>query len=268
VEALMPSPVAWVGVAALGLIIGSFLNVCIHRLPRRESIVHPRSRCPDCGGLIRWYDNIPLLSYAFLRGRCRGCGTSISWVYPAVEAANAAAYLALAARYGTGLTFALLAAFISAVIALVVIDARHQILPDRITLPLLGVGLVSSLWSPEVSAAQSLIGAAVGAAAPALLLLLWQWCFGIEGMGWGDVKMLAMVGSFLGPARAVLTLLSGACLGAVVGLSLLAARRGTLRTPLPFGVFLGIAAAAALWWGNDVVDWYAVRLKAVWGAGS
>lgn len=264
----MPPAAIWTLVAVLGLLIGSFLNVCIHRLPRHESIVHPRSRCPGCGTLIRWYDNVPVLSYVFLRGRCRGCGTRISWIYPAVETANAAAYVALAVRYGTGFTFVLLAAFASSLIALIVIDARHQILPDLITLPLLALGLASSPWSPEVSLTQALAGAALGAAAPAALLLLWKWSFGIDGMGWGDVKMLAMVGSFLGPARALLTLLSGACLGAVVGVSLMLVRRGTLRTPLPFGVFLGIAAAAALWWGNDVVGWYAVRLKAAWGTGA
>ncbi len=264
----MPPPAMWVFVAILGLLIGSFLNVCIHRLPRRESIVHPRSRCPGCGSLIRWYDNIPVLSYVFLRGRCRGCATRISWVYPAVERANAVAYVALADRYGTGFTFVLLAAFASSLIALVVIDARHQILPDLITLPLLVLGLASSPWSPEVSLTRALAGAALGAAAPAALLLLWKGSFGIDGRGWGDVKMLAMVGSFLGPARALVTLLSGACLGAVVGVSLMLVRRGTLRTPLPFGVFLGLAAAAALWWGNDVVDWYAVRLRAAWGAGA
>ncbi|MEE9217919.1 MAG: prepilin peptidase [Acidobacteriota bacterium] len=264
----MPPPAILAFVAVLGLLIGSFLNVCIHRLPRRESIVHPRSRCPGCGALICWYDNVPVLSYVFLRGRCRGCGTHISWIYPAVEAANAAAYVALAVRYGTGFTFVLMAAFASSLIALIIIDARHQILPDLITLPLLALGFASSPWSPEVSLTQALAGAALGAAAPAALLLLWKWSFGIDGMGWGDVKMLAMVGSFLGPARALLTLLSGACLGAVVGVSLMLMRRGTLRTPLPFGVFLGIAAAAALWWGNDVVGWYAVRLKAAWGTGA
>ncbi len=264
----MPPQLIWPGVAVLGLILGSFLNVCIHRLPRRESIVQPRSCCPRCRALIRWYDNLPLLSYALLGGRCRACHAPISWVYPAVEAANAVAYVALFWRYGAGVAFVLLAVLASAVLALVVIDARHQILPDRITLPVLALGLLGSPWNPEVTCLQSLVGVLVGAAAPAALLLLWQWSFGVEGMGWGDVKMLAMIGSFLGPARAVLTLLAGACLGAIVGVSMMAARRGSLRTPLPFGFFLGIAAAGALWRGAGLVAWYAARLSAAWGVGS
>jgi leader peptidase (prepilin peptidase)/N-methyltransferase len=260
VEALMPPEVAWAGVAALGLILGSFLNVCIHRLPRGGSIVHPRSSCPGCGALIRWFDNVPLVSFLLLRGRCRGCGARISWVYPLVEAANAAAYLALYARYGPGAAFALFAVFASALIALVVIDARHQILPDRITLPLLVLGAAGSGLNPEVTWTQALAGAALGAAAPAALLLAWERLFGVEGMGWGDVKMLAMIGAFLGPGRVLLTLMAGACLGALFGAALMARRRGTLRTALPFGVFLGIAAALSLWRGADLLSWYAARL--------
>jgi len=258
----MPEQAVWAAVGALGLIVGSFLNVCIHRLPLRQSVVHPRSRCAACAAPIAWYDNIPLLSYLLLRGRCRGCRARISWVYPAVEAVNAGAYLALYARWGAAPALAVLAAFVSALIALVMIDARHQILPDRITLPMLGLGLATSGINPEVTWSGSIAGAVLGAAAPAALLLLWQWCFGIEGMGWGDVKMLAMIGSFLGPGRAAVTLLAGACLGAAVGVGMMAARRGTLRTALPFGVFLGLAAAGALGWGAPVVGWYAQRLAA------
>lgn len=264
-ETLIPPAVAWPAVGALGLIVGSFVNVCIHRLPRRESIVRPRSRCPGCGALIRWYDNVPVVSYALLRGRCRDCARRISGAYPAVEAANAAAYLVLYGRCGPTPPFLILAAFASALIALVVIDARHQILPDRITLPMLALGLLTSGPSPEVTWAQSVGGALVGAAAPAALLLGWRWLFRVEGMGWGDVKMLAMIGAFLGPARSLITLLAGACLGAVVGLGMMAARHGTLRTPLPFGVFLGVTAAASLWWGAGVADWYLARLAAAWG---
>jgi leader peptidase (prepilin peptidase)/N-methyltransferase len=261
-EALLPPEAAWAAVAALGLIFGSFLNVCIHRLPRRESILRPRSRCPGCGSLIRWFDNVPLVSFALLGGRCRTCRAPIDWSYPAVEAANAAAYLLLYARYGAGAAFAILAAFASSLIVLVVIDARHQILPDRITLPMLALGLATSGVSPEVSWLDSLRGAALGAAAPAALLLGWQWIFKVEGMGWGDVKMLGMVGAFLGPWRALLTLLGGACLGALVGAGLMARGKGSLKTPLPFGVFLGIMAAAVLWRGSDLLRWYAARLAA------
>jgi leader peptidase (prepilin peptidase)/N-methyltransferase len=266
VEALMPQAVVWAGVAALGLILGSFLNVCIHRLPRGASIVRPRSCCPGCGALIRWYDNVPLLSFLLLRGRCRGCGARISWVYPLVEAANAAAYLALYARYGAGPASALFAAFASALVVLVVIDARHQILPDRITLPVLALGLAGSGLNPEVTWTQALAGAALGAAAPAALLLGWKRIFGVEGMGWGDVKMLAMVGAFLGPGRVLLTLMAGACLGALFGAALMARGRGSLRTALPFGVFLGAAAALALWRGADLLAWYAARLFDAGGA--
>jgi leader peptidase (prepilin peptidase)/N-methyltransferase len=260
VEALMPPAAAWAGVAALGLVLGSFLNVCIYRLPRGGSLVHPRSFCPHCGALIRWFDNVPLLSFLVLRGRCRGCGAPISWVYPLVEAVNAAAYLALFSRYGPGPAFALLALFASSLVALVAIDARHQILPDRITLPVLAAGVAGAGLNPEVTWIQALAGAALGAAAPAALLLGWERLFGVEGMGWGDVKMLAMIGAFLGPGRTLLTLVAGACLGALFGLALIARRRGTLRTALPFGVFLGIAAGLSLWRGADLLAWYGARL--------
>ncbi|MGD8376520.1 MAG: prepilin peptidase [Acidobacteriota bacterium] len=230
----------------LGLLVGSFLNVCIHRLPLGMSVVHPRSSCPRCRRSVAWYDNVPLLSYLWLGGRCRHCSTPISPVYPGIEAANGALYGGLVLVYGPEPSAALLAAFGSAVLALIVIDLRHRILPDAITLPMVTAGLAFSFVSPLVTTPEAIVGAAAGYGIPWGIGAVYRRLRGREGMGRGDLKMLAMVGAFTGWQGVLFTLGAGSILGACVGIPWALARREGLGAALPFGTFLGMAALADL----------------------
>jgi len=245
----------------LGLVVGSFLNVCIHRLPRDRSIVAPRSACPRCRGVLPWYDNVPLLSYLWLAARCRRCGNPISPLYPAVEAANAFLYGALFVAHGVRPETFLLAAFASAILALIVIDAQHQILPNAITLPGIAVGLAGSFVNPAVLPRDALVGAALGWAIPWTIGEIYRWVRGRAGMGMGDLKMLAMVGAFLGWQGVLFTLGLGSLLGALVGVPYALARGKGMQAALPFGTFLGLAALVDLLGGRShVLDWLGLTL--------
>jgi leader peptidase (prepilin peptidase)/N-methyltransferase len=181
-----------------GMVVGSFLNVCICRLPRDESVVFPPSHCPQCDYLIRWYDNIPLLSYLLLRGRCRGCGTRISIQYPLVELLNGLLTLALFLRFGPTLAFLVLFLFCSALVVITFIDLEHQIIPDEISLPGIVIGFICSFFLPGHSWLNSLLGILLGGGSLLLVAYAYQWLTGKEGMGGGDIKLLAMMGAFLG----------------------------------------------------------------------
>jgi leader peptidase (prepilin peptidase)/N-methyltransferase len=245
-----------VAVALSGLAIGSFLNVVIHRLPRGESLWLPRSRCPACGALIGARDNVPLLAYLVLRGRCRACGAAISARYPLVEAATAAAFAGCLWRFGPGPEAVVGALLCCLLIALALIDLENLLLPDALTLPGIAVGWGLQLWVPE----PGLLGAVEGALGGAGLLFLlgeaWSWLRDEEAMGLGDAKLLAMVGAFLGWRGVLATLALGALLGAAVGIGLILARRGSLKSRLPFGTFLAAAALAALFGGPALVEPY------------
>jgi leader peptidase (prepilin peptidase)/N-methyltransferase len=240
---------------AFGLVIGSFANVLIHRLPRRESIVHPGSHCPACGTPIRWYQNVPLLSYLALRGRCSSCGAAISPRYPIVEGTMGGLFVLGAWRWGPTPDTAAAWAFILLCVPLGLIDLEHQILPDRLTYPGIVLGLILSPFVSWTSPWSSLIGAALGAGLPALLIGAYA-LFGVEAMGWGDVKFLAMAGAFLGWKGLLLTMLGGALLGSVIGGAYLVASGKGRRTPLPFGTFLAAAALVSLFVGARVWEWY------------
>ena len=266
---------------ALGAIIGSFLNVCIHRLPRDLSIVRPRSCCPGCGRLIAWYDNVPILSFLMLRARCRGCGAPIAARYPLVEAVTAGLFLALALLRGPGVAFAAGAAFAAALVVLIVIDAEHQILPDAVTLPGIALGLLLAplegwLEPPGPGPRGLLLDRFLAAVLGYLLLFAvnasyrgWQALKGVpaadrlDGIGRGDFKLLAMIGAFLGTRLMLFTLFAGAVTGAVWGIYLMAFHGYGWRSKLPYGVFLGAAAILALFVGEPIVRWYAGRLVAL-----
>lgn len=240
----------------LGLIVGSYLNVVIHRLPRGLSTVLPRSRCPACGAAISPRDNLPLVSYLLLRGRCRHCQASIPLRYPAVEAITGLLFLGSLLRFGFTVDALVAALFCCLMIALAGIDAEHYVLPDRITLPGIVAGLALSPWVAWNSLLAAFAGAALGGG---LLLALWGGWYllrGEEGMGLGDVKMLAMVGAFLGWKGALVTLFFGAVAGALVGLALLWRGRGGLKTRLPFGSFLALGGLVALFAGPALVAAY------------
>ncbi|MEW5764815.1 MAG: prepilin peptidase [Acidobacteriota bacterium] len=232
----------------LGLVWGSFANVLIHRLPRGESVVSPGSRCPACAAPIRWFQNVPLLSWVALRGRCASCRTPISPRYPLVEAAMGGLFLACAAAFGPSPASAIGALFSFLALCLGLIDLEHQILPDRLTLPGIALGLGSSFFVPWTTPWASLLGAVLGAALPAALIGAYA-LFSVEAMGWGDVKLLAMLGAFLGWKGMLLALFGGALIGTLAGGAYLLAAGKDRRTPLPFGTFLCAAGLGALFWG-------------------
>lgn len=252
-------------VVFVGLIVGSFLNVCIHRLPKRQSVIFPRSRCPQCGRPIPAWENIPLLSYLFLRGKCAGCGHPISWVYPTVEAVTALSFFLLYRKFQMTLPLAVNAFLFAMLIVLVFIDLFERILPDLITLGGAVAGLLlspvqsgefltgDSLWD---SLSGSLLGAFLGGGILWLVAAAYLKIKRIEGMGFGDIKMMVMVGAFLGWRYAWMTIFLGSLIGAVVGaLFILMFRKGR-RYELPFGSFLGLAAMVAVLWGGRLLDWY------------
>jgi leader peptidase (prepilin peptidase) / N-methyltransferase len=241
-------------VAMFGLVVGSFLNVCIYRLPRRESIVFPPSRCARCNRKLNWYENIPVLSWLVLRARCRTCGERISLMYPIVEACTAAVFVLVFVEYGPtllGLSRLLLAA---ALIVLFVIDLQHQILPNAITLPGIALGFAFSIFVPP-GPRDSLIGLLLGGAVPWAIAEAYLRIRGHEGLGMGDVKMLAMIGAFLGWKLMLVTLLIASFSGSLVGLGFIAAGKGA-RYALPFGTFLAVGALAATLAGDRFLEWY------------
>jgi leader peptidase (prepilin peptidase)/N-methyltransferase len=279
----LPRPVACGFTVALGAIIGSFLNVVIHRLPREESIVFPNSRCPACAGAISPFDNIPVISYLILRGRCRSCRARISPRYPAVEALTATLFGLVFLRDGLtlGLPFDLV--FTTALIALVFIDAEHMLLPNAITYPGMVFALIARIVIPliagtsffddlpglmhsrlgtwpvwAVSVAGALIGALVGGGSLWLMGWLWERLRGVEAMGLGDVKMMFMVGAYLGWRLTIFTIFLGVLTGSVAGIFLmLKSGRRDMQMLLPFGIFLGAGALLAMFVGGRVVAWYA-----------
>ncbi len=252
----MPSLPLLVIAAALGLVIGSFLNVCIYRLPRGQSIVWPASRCTSCGRALSWYENIPVLSYAVLRGACRTCRAPISPVYPAVELATAAVFVAEAWHLGLEPLLAARLVFACAMIVLFVVDLRHRILPNAITIGGVVAGFAFSVaMAPGWSS--SLIGIIAGGGSLLLIAEAYRWVRHEEGLGLGDVKMLAMIGAFLGWKLMLLTLVLSSLLGSIVGIMMIAGRKGDIKYALPFGTFLAAGALVASLAGDGIVAWYA-----------
>ncbi|GAB4255149.1 MAG: A24 family peptidase [Acidobacteriota bacterium] len=260
-----------------GLVVGSFLNVCIYRLPRGISIVFPGSRCPHCGRKIRPWENVPVLSFLLLRGRCAGCGMPISWRYPAVELLTALLFLALYHRFGWSPALPVNMILVSSLIVLTIVDLTHRILPDVVTLGGTVVGILVSPWQAAEFFAlpgswspggemvnhvtQSLLGVLFGAGFLWLVARLYRAIRGVEGMGMGDIKMMAMVGAFLGWQLCWLTILLGSFLGALVGgLYIWLSGQGR-RYELPFGTFLGIAALACVFLGPQLVSSYVAFLQ-------
>jgi leader peptidase (prepilin peptidase) / N-methyltransferase len=250
------SPLWPVVALALGLIVGSFSNVCIHRLPLRQSVVKPRSRCPHCGAEIAAWDNVPLLSYVILGGRCRHCRAGISIRYPLVEATNGALYLGLSLQYGASLRAFALMAFVTAMLVLSLIDLEHRILPNVITLPGIAVGLAASLLPGPPGPLSAAVGAAGGYLAFWAVAEAYRRTRGVEGLGQGDWKMTAMIGAFLGWDQLLLAVLIASVTGTLVGLGLIAFRGGNGKYALPLGTFLGLAGIVVAFLGEPVTTWY------------
>jgi leader peptidase (prepilin peptidase) / N-methyltransferase len=241
--------------ALLGLAVGSFLNVCIHRLPRDQSLNSPPSRCPSCEYRLRWFDNIPVLSYVLLGGRCRKCRTRISIRYPLVELITMVLFLVHGAVFGWSALLVPRLAFGCAMVVLFAIDLEHQLLPNVITLPGIVVGLIASAVLPP-GIVDALIGVLIGGG---VLWLIGEAYFrysGHEGMGGGDVKMLAMIGAFLGWKLVLVTLVLSSIAGSVIGLLVIAIRKGGMKYALPYGTFLALGALVASLAGESIVNWY------------
>lgn len=242
-------------VALLGLAVGSFLTVCIHRLPRGASVVAPGSHCPACCRSIRWFDNVPVVSYLVLRGRCRMCRTPIGPAYPLVELATAGLFLLQWQALGLQPLLAVRLAFVAAMVVLFVVDLRHHVLPNVITLPGIAVGLTCSLGL-EPGGFDALAGALGAGGALLGIAKVYALVRGREGLGMGDVKMLAMIGAFLGLPLAVVTLAGASLAGAAVGIWMMRSTGVGWQHPLPLGSFLAGAAVAASLVGEPFVDWY------------
>ncbi|HEY2380710.1 MAG TPA: prepilin peptidase [Terriglobia bacterium] len=264
-----------------GLVIGSFLNVVILRLPQGISISVPRSHCPQCKKQISWYDNIPVLSYLILGGRCRRCKRKFSARYPFIEAITGVVSLLLCLKYGLTIEWGIFLVFSSALIVLAFIDLDHRILPDVITLNGIWLGILISVYLAEPSPLISRLSLAAGfeltnprviafsASVLGIIVgggLLWGVAEaylrlrGIEGMGFGDVKMMAMVGAFLGAPLALLTIMFGSLLGSIVGLIFIRMTKRTREYELPFGTFLSFAGIVAVLYGEDLMRWYIENL--------
>jgi leader peptidase (prepilin peptidase) / N-methyltransferase len=239
----------------MGLAIGSFLNVAIYRLPRRESLMWPASHCTACDRPLAWFENVPVFGWLALGGRCRTCRARISVQYPIVEALAGAVFVAGYVIYGWTPLLAMRLLFATAMIVLFVIDLQHQILPNVITLPGIVVGFVASLFLPP-GWLSSLIGILAGGGILFAISEAYYWTRGHEGLGMGDVKMLAMIGAFLGWPLMLLTLILASFSGSIVGVALLASGRGSMKLALPFGTFLAVGALVAAVAGDPILDWY------------
>jgi leader peptidase (prepilin peptidase)/N-methyltransferase len=278
----VPLPIACAFAGILGAIIGSFLNVIIYRVPLEQSIVFPNSACPSCKTPLRAYDNIPILSFLILGGKCRNCRKPISIRYPIVEALTAVLFIAVVLHDGTSFALPFDLAFVAALVALVFIDAEHMILPNAITYPGIVFALIARVVLPYLAGpgqhddlpgllsrmppnfpvwSVSLIGAAIGALIGGgslwLMGFLWEKLRGVEAMGLGDVKMMFMVGAYLGWRLAILTIFIGVFSGSLIGIGMMLRRGGrNMQMMLPFGIFLGAGAIVSLLIGQRIVEWY------------
>ena len=278
----LPEYFAYIAIFAFGAAIGSFLNVVIHRVPRGESIVLPDSACPKCHAKIKPYDNIPLIGWLMLRGKCRACSAPISIRYPAVELLTGLVFVVVYWRFGFSPFLPVCEIFAAVIIALVFIDAEHMILPNVITYPLLVAAIIVRIafpiffgaeYFPDISQwpasafhalpvwALSLIaalaGALVGGGSLWLVGEIWKRLRGVEAMGLGDVKMMFGVGALLGWRLAILAIFLGAFTGAIAGIIVISRQKDKdMQAMIPFGIFLGIGSLAALLFGNELIDWY------------
>lgn len=245
-------------VVAAGLIFGSFFNVVIYRLPRGLNLSRPPSACPGCGARIKPYDNIPILSYLILRGKCRKCGQRISPIYPAVEALTAVGFVLVYLNAGRVISLAFIAGclFTSALIILGFIDAQHQILPDAITMPGLALALAYSFFRDDLNFRGALFGAVAGGGFLMLVYGAYRLIRKKEGLGMGDVTMMLMVGAYLGWQRTLLVLILASFTGALFGLYLIARKGKDAQFALPFGTFIAPAAFVAMLWGERIVRTY------------
>ena len=240
----------------MGLVMGSFLNVCILRIPHGQSVIRPGSHCPQCKTSIRWFDNVPLLSFVWLRARCRWCDGKISWRYPLVEFLNGVGYLGIVYKFGWNHSALVYALFLSLLLVVTMIDLDHLVIPDVISLPGLVIGFFVAAFILPLGWAGSLLGMALGGGVLWMLAAVSPYLFGKEGMGGGDIKLLAMIGAFLGWEHVCMTLFLASCAGAMVGIGLMAFRYMERGQYLPFAPFLAAGAVASLFFYQELFGMY------------
>ncbi len=240
----------------IGLVLGSFLNVCIYRLPRDVSIVRPRSGCPSCNQTIAWYDNIPLVSYLFLRGKCRHCGTGIPLRYPLIEAITGLLSWLVYYRFGAGIAYCIYFPYAASLLVVSVIDLDHRIIPDEISLPGILIGVLVAAVAPITGLVDSLLGLALGGGSLLLVGMAYEAVRKQEGIGGGDIKLLAMIGAFTGWKGVVFTIFGGSLIASIVGITLMLVRRTNGQVPIPFGPFLSGASFLYLLVGDRLIQAY------------
>lgn len=234
-----------------GLIFGSFLNVIIYRLPKNESIISPASHCPDCGTRLKPIDLVPVISFFLTKGRCRYCGKAISWQYPLVELLTALLFLSLYVKYGINSKFINLLILVSLLIICSFIDLRNKIIPNKITYPGIILGFILSLFFNHITFTSALLGLLIPAGLLFLIALIFK-----KGMGMGDVKLVAMIGTFIGWQDTLLSIFIGSLLGSVIGLILIGTDSIERRTRIPFGPFISIGTVVMLLIGENLIKWY------------
>lgn len=238
-------------VFVFGAAVGSFLNVCIYRLPAKTSIVKPSSRCPNCGHPIRYRDNLPIISFILLGGKCRDCKSRISLRYPLVELITAALALILFIKFNLSLTFLVFFVFTAVLIVITFIDLDHQIIPDILTLPGIPLFFLAAVFIVKVPWLEALIGLLVGGGVLFIIAFVYELISKREGMGGGDIKLLAMIGGFLGWKSLVFILLFSSLTGAIIGIAVMTIKKQDMKYAIPFGPFLSAAAIAYIFWGTE-----------------
>jgi len=248
-------------VFVFGLCIGSFMNVCIYRVPASKSIVYPGSMCPKCGNVIRFYDNIPVLSYLWLKGRCRNCNESISIRYPLVEIISGLFSLCAFLIFGLSLEGIIYYIFISTLLVITFIDIDHQIIPDTISIPGIPAGFIASFVLPSLTYMDSLLGILAGGVSLFLVAWIYELIKGKSGMGGGDIKLLAMIGAFIGWKGVLFTIFISSAVGTLTGIIIMLRTQKGLKLAVPFGPFLSIGAVIYIFFGPQLIYWYLNLLR-------
>jgi len=241
---------------AIGASIGSFLNVCIYRIPESKSIVSPPSSCPSCNSPIRFYDNIPIISYLILFGRCRNCKANISIQYPIVEAITGIFAILTIYYFGFLINSLIYFLFIASLIVITFIDLRHQIIPDVISIPGIIIGLASSFFLHNITLMNSMLGILAGGGSLFLVAYVYQVITGRDGMGGGDIKLIAMVGAFLGWKAAIITIFAGSFIGSVIGIIAMVLQKKDTKYAIPFGPFLALGAVIYIFFGETLIKFW------------
>lgn len=240
----------------LGTVVGSFLNVCIYRIPAGKSIVSPPSACPHCGHRIKWFQNIPIISYLFLGGKCASCKTSISFRYPAIEALTGLLFALSLYYFSFSVATLVYWVFLAALVTITFIDLDHQIIPDVISLPGIVIGFICTFFVPWLSWIDSLLGIVIGGGILFLIAWVYEKVAKREGMGGGDIKLLAMLGAFMGWQSVFPIIFLASLVGTLVGVPLMLFQKGNTRLAIPFGPFLASSAIVYLFWGPQIIHWY------------